>query len=164
MANADKPQGFELKDSEGKQFRTKKYAKSAAVLYPGDVVKANATGDVSVAAAGEVPVGVVLGYADAAEPDVLICDDPEAIFAVQVSNGSFALADVFQNIDLAAGTPDSLLKRSGMSADIGTLAATATLQFKIVGLEDREENEVGAFARILVKPNEHLFKAGTAGV
>lgn len=163
MANANKPQGFELAQSEGKEYRTRRYTKKTGdEIAIGDPVAIAATGDVELFDNGDTSglLGISLEYAAATSVDpILICDDPEAVYEVMV-NADFALADVFQNADVTAGTVSN--RRSG--ASISGLGTGATLPFKIIGLVAREGNEVGSFARVNVKPNQHAFKAGVAGI
>jgi hypothetical protein len=163
MANTNKPQGFELSQSEGKEYRTRAYRKATGdVIAIGDPVSIAAGGDVELFDNGDTSglLGVSLEYkAGTDTSDILICDDPEAVYEVMVL-GNFALADIFLNADVNAGTVSN--KRSG--AALTGLAAGATLPFKIIGLAAREGNEVGSFARVLVKPNQHAFRAGVAGI
>lgn len=163
MANTNKPQGFELAQSEGKEYRTRAYRKKTGdVIAIGDPVAIANTGDVELFDNGDTSglLGVSLEYKAATDTsDILICDDPEAVYEVMVL-GDFQLADIFQNADVDAGTVAN--KRSG--AALSGLGTGATLPFKIIGLAAREGNEVGSFARVLVKPNQHAFKAGVAGI
>ena len=163
MANANKPQGFELAQSEGKEYRTRKYRKASGdEIAIGDPVAITAAGNVELFDDGDTSglLGVSLEYAAASSTDdILICDDPEAVYEVMVL-GSFALADIFLNADVDNGTVAN--RRSG--ASINELDTTADLPFKIIGLVEREGNTVGSFARVYVKPNQHAFKAGVAGI
>lgn len=165
MANANKPQGFELSSSEGKDYRTNVYRKKAGdVIAIGDPVAIAATGDVELydAADGAGLLGVSLEYKAATDTsDILICDDPDAIYEV-MALGDFQLADIFQNADIDAGT--LVNRHSGSSIDMSTKGTTATLPFKLLGLVPREGNVVGSYARIKVKPNQHAFNAGVAGI
>jgi hypothetical protein len=163
MANANKPKGFELAQSEGKEYRTRAYKKKAGdVIAIGDPVSITSTGDVELFDNGDTSglLGVSLEYKAAADTsDILICDDPEAVYEAMVL-GNFQLADIFQNADINAGTVVN--KISG--ASLTGLGTSATLPFKIIGLVPREGNTVGSFARVYVKPNQHAFKAGVAGI
>lgn len=163
MANANKPKGFELAQSEGKEFRTRRYVKKTGdVIAIGDPVAIASTGDIELFDNGDTSglLGISLEYAAGTSvAPILICDDPEAVYEVMV-NAEFAAADVFLNADVTAGTVSN--RHSG--ASISGLATDATLPFKILGLVPREENVVGSFARVYVKPNQHAFKAGVAGI
>lgn len=162
-------------------------ASDATAVYVGDVVKyaGSSTSDgtkatVALASAGDAIVGVVVGFAvnrdninlagqyraASTARDVLVCDSPDVIFEVEASNGTPAATDVGLNANHATGTPDSATNRSGAYIDFGTEATTAALTFKILGLVPREDNEVGASCKLLVKINNHQHGShtGTAGV
>lgn len=56
------------------------------------------------------------------------------LFVVQSSGTAFSIADVGANADVSVGTGSTVTGQSGASLDQGTLATTATLPFRIVGL------------------------------
>lgn len=103
---------------------------------------------------------------------VLVCDSPDMLFEVEVTNAgaaySFAVADVGQNADAyVAGAGSTVTGTSAMSLNSATLAATATLQWKIVGPTIRPDNDpTGANTKVIVKINNHQLSSGTgtAGV
>jgi hypothetical protein len=163
MANVNKPKGFELADTEGKQVRVRPYnKKSGDVIAIGDPVAITADGTIELFDNGDTSglLGVSMEYKAATDTSAtLVCDDPEAVYEV-MANFEFAAADVFLNADVTAGTVSNL--QSG--ASISGAATGATLPFKIIGLVPREGNVVGSFARVYVKPNQHAFKAGVAGI
>jgi hypothetical protein len=166
MPNVNRPFGFQLFRAEGKENRVKFYRKaSGSAIFPGDVVQLLAAGTVGPAAASGAILGVACEYKTAADTtDIAVIDDPEAEFIVQVNGGTFALADVGQNavIDIStAGEVSPPRSRQMLNA---TFATTAAHQWKILGLAPVAENEVGASAIVRVKPNEHVFKAGTTGI
>jgi len=57
-----------------------------------------------------------------------------ALFRVQSNSTGIAFADIGLNVDLTMGTGSSYTGRSGAYLDVSTIAATATLPFRIVGL------------------------------
>lgn len=151
-------------------------------VYVGDVVKQNGTASadgtkatVQLAAAGDPILGVVIGFAPnrdnlniggqyrvaSTSRDVLVCDSTDVVFEVEASNGTPGIADVSLNANHATGTPDATVNKSGAYLDMGTKATTATLSFKILGWAAREDNEVGASAKLLVKINSHQLGGGT---
>jgi hypothetical protein len=156
---------------EGKTVRTRRYAKTAAaVVYEGDLVKRVAAGTLQVAAAGDTDriVGVAARTSLAADGYVDIIDDAEATFQAQ-SDGTtaYAVADNGQNVDIAAGTPDTSLEKSGQLVDMATKGTTATLPLKIIGLApaiNGGENGAGVNALLLVKLNHVERGAGVAGI
>lgn len=165
-------------------------------LYVGDPVTLSGTADsggvpgIVRGTAGSVAlVGVVVGigrYADLmANPNnlnityfpangdttntpwyAMVVDDPNVLFEVQDTGTGTALAatDIGQNIAVKVGTGNGFV--SGFGIDNTTVANTATLQCKLMGLVRREDNEFGAYAKFLVKINNHVYGAstGTAGI
>ena len=95
---------------------------------------------------------------------VMVADDPNLIFEVQeVGTGTaLAVADINLNTNLVVGTNNGFM--SGWQLDNATEAVTATLQMRILGLVPRVDNELGPFAKWLVKINNHEFAAGTVGI
>lgn len=172
MANTDDPRGFIPVQNEGKVVRTRNYAKTAsAVVYEGDLVKRVAAGTVETAGAGITAgiVGVAARTSLAADTTVDVYDDPEGTFLCQTDAVvPYAVADNGLNADIAAGTPDTSLNRSGQLIDMATADVTATLPFKIIGLPfqgiNGAENGAGVNATILVKLNNSERGAGTTGV
>lgn len=171
MANTNDPRGFLLYQGAGKVIRTREYTKTAsAVLYPGDLVKRVAAGTVEVCGAGITAgiVGVCAAYAAAADAVAYVYDDPDAVYQAQCDGTTaYAVADNGQNVDVAAGTPDSSLLVSGMLIDMATKAVTATLPFKILGLANGingDPNAAGVNALLLVKINATEGHAGALGI
>lgn len=103
---------------------------------------------------------------------VLVCDAPDVVYEVEASTGSnaaysFAVADIGQNADLTTVAGSTTTGTSAASLDMATKAATATLQWKILGVVQRPDNEVtGNYTKVLVKINNAQLSAGTgtAGV
>ena len=103
---------------------------------------------------------------------VLVCDAPDVIYEVEAVTGSnasysFLSADVGKNADLATVAGDTNTGTSGAALNMATKATTATLQFKIMGVVQRPDNELtGNATKVLVKINNAQLSAGTgtAGV
>jgi len=169
MANLDTPRGFRLYQLEGKVVRAREYVKTAGQnVYEGALVKRVAAGTLQVAAPADSGiVGVAAATSLATDPDVvMVFDDPEATFVAETT-GVFAAGDEGVNVDIAAGTDDTNLLRSGQIIDMATKATTANLPFKIIKLANpinQEENLAGANADVLVKLNNCERAAGTAGI
>lgn len=160
-------------------------ATDSTAVFVGDAVKSAGSADAlgkyatvaQVAAAGIIR-GVVIGFSD--QPHVafdttnlyrsyrpastamycLVVDDPNVIFEVQEDNGAndIAATMVGLNIDLIVGSGDTASGKSGMELDSSSTAST-TLQCRILGLVDREDNAMGAHAKWEVLINEHEFKS-----
>ena len=90
-----------------------------------------------------------------------VLDDPNQLFIIQ-NDGTSAVANYGKNADVVMGTGSTTTGVSGMELDTSTIANTAALNVKIVGLWDVPNNAVGANAVVVVKINEHLY--GSAGV
>ena len=103
---------------------------------------------------------------------VLVADDPSIIFEVEegVSGGTgtaLTSAAIGLNANLVLkAAPTATYQDSGWVVDNSTEAATATLNVKLLGLSQREDNAFGSFAKWLVKINNHVYSAstGTAGI
>jgi hypothetical protein len=91
-----------------------------------------------------------------------VLDDPSQLFVVQ-ADGSIAQANIGKNADPTASTTGSTT--SGVSAgslDSASIAKTAALTFKIVGLYEVPGNALGNYAQVVVKLNQHQY--GSVGV
>lgn len=94
--------------------------------------------------------------------DCEVVDDPGQLFLVQ-ADGAVTQANIGKNADPTASTTGSTV--NGISA--GTLASasiakTAALTLKIVGLYASPDNELGTNAVVVVKINQHQY--GSVGV
>ena len=103
---------------------------------------------------------------------VLVCDSPDVVYEVEAVTGanasySFAVADVGSNADLSTVAGSTTTGTSAAALNMAGAAATATLQWKILGVVQRPDNEItGASTKVLVKINNAQLSAGTgtAGV
>lgn len=103
---------------------------------------------------------------------VLVCDSPDVVYEVEASTGanaaySFAVADVGLNADLTTVAGSTTTGTSGAALNMAGAANTATLQWKILGVVQRPDNEItGQYTKVLVKINNAQMSAGTgtAGV
>jgi len=97
-----------------------------------------------------------------------VADDPNQIFVVaadaSLTNRATALATVFANANLgtSARTGSTDTGRSNSQVDVDSIATTATLPLRIVGLSDDVANNdwASAGAHLLVRINAH-FNAAT---
>lgn len=164
-------------------------ASDATALFIGDPVILSGSADatltdpaitIATAAGGNRVTGVVVGFRPSplieangyrpasTEAYVLVSDDPFALYEIQDDSvgGALAAADIGLNADLIAAAGNTFTKRSGWMLDTSTKATTATLQLRIVGLQDRADVEVGANAKVLVRLNltTETPAAGSTGV
>lgn len=165
-------------------------ATDATAVYVGGLVKlagsADANGIPTVTgnvSAGNVVVGVVVGvdpvegvssinldrtYRPASTAMyVWVADDPEVVFECQEDGDTtpIAAASVGLNatlINLTSGSTST--GRSSMEIDSTTVATTATLDVQILRLAQKPDNAIGAYAKWLVKLNNHQFVDGATGV
>jgi hypothetical protein len=98
---------------------------------------------------------------------VLVCDDPGMVYEVEAVTGSnssysFAAANVGLNADLSTVAGSTTTGLSAAALDMSTAAATATLQWKIIGVVLRPDNEpTGNATKVLVKINNAHMGNGT---
>ena len=103
---------------------------------------------------------------------VLVADDPNILFEIEEgitgSGAGTALtaAAVGNNADFVVIAPTNTYQDSGTLLDNSTEAVTATLNLKLMGLAQREDNAFGTRAKWIVKINNHQYgsSTGTAGV
>lgn len=164
---------------------------SAAALYIGDPVISSGTSDangiagITLAAATGAIRGVIVGIGTspglianpsnldityrpaAAQSDdwyALVVDDPNMIFEVQEIGTGTALtaAEVGLNVNLVVGTGNGYV--SGWQVSNSGEDTTDTLQVRLLGLAQRQDNAFGQYAKWLVKINNHEFYLGNAGL
>lgn len=195
MANINAPFGLKLVKGipgTGSETMVRCYIPStdANAVFIGDTVKVAGSADasgfhptVAVCAAGNPIFGVVqevfqvdgLGssanYYRSHRPAstamyVNVCVDPNALYEVQAS-GSIAATDIGLNADLSMATAgNTSFGISGQKLDVAAMDTTATRQVKIMGLAKGAENEIGNYAKLIVKLNNAQLGShtGTAGV
>jgi hypothetical protein len=151
-------------------------AASSTAIYQNDPVKMANTGEIEVAAAGDVLLGALTGVfftdASTSKPtyanhlkasntatDIVgfIADDPYERFEVQ-SAGTVSQTNIGNCADISytAGSSPNFVSKVEAS---GTMAA-GTAQLKIIGVsKDPDNNELGAAnANVVVTINEHFLK------
>ncbi len=159
-------------------------ATDSTALYIGDPVIIAGSADTdgtptatraTAASAGRI-TGVVVGFEPNATINaagfgaastafyILVCDDPAVLYEIQEDSvgGALAATSVGLNADLIAASGNNATKQSGFMLDSSTAATTATLQLRIVQLEQRADNEIGTNAKWLVAINLPT-ETGTAG-
>jgi hypothetical protein len=90
-----------------------------------------------------------------------VIDDPSQLFLIQCDAG-FTAADVGENADVIGTGGSTTTGVSTMELNSSTLAVTAALNLKTVGLYNVPGNDFGTNAVVVVKINEHVY--GSAGV
>jgi hypothetical protein len=169
-------------DGKGRTYAVP--ASHASIIAIGDVVTETGTADangnpqVDVATASTIVTGVVVGirpdYSTEALSDiripastagtVIVNEDPDAEYEVNVSNGPLVLADVGLNANIVAtaATTSGGLTRSNMTINATGIATTATLQFRIERLLVGSDGVLGS--RAVVRVNKSTNNTGATGI
>ena len=194
MANQDSPFGLRpVRMVNGSPFsnqqnRYRIAANYSTSIFQGDLVKAVTGGGIErvAAADGGLVLGVFNGctYTDptsgkqkwsnyypastnASDIIAFVVDAPDTVFEVQ-ANAAFPVADLFGNFDIVDNDPvgDTTSGISNMEVSVVTGATTASLPLKAIDVsQDPLNNDVAtANTNVLVIINNHLFRAGTAGL
>lgn len=130
------------------------------------------------ATATDIMLGVVVGFlpnqdnlmlkhrAASTNRIALVVDDPQVIFEIEEINSGTALtaAEVGLNTRISVGAGNTTTGLSGMVLDNGQEVTTATEPLRILGLVKRPDNNYGLGAKWMVLLNDHMFRAGVAGV
>ena len=177
MANVDNPCGFRPFMQDGKTPRiTKCFHTSgdSTGIFIGDPVvktgtaRANTDATMIVAAAGAtgVATGVALNYvAGSANGDVYVYDDPQQVFVIQDDNSkTSAVTMIGSNASLLATAGHTTSGQSRYELNTTTEATTATLTAKIIGIDKRVDNAIGANCDWLVRINTATEAANTLGI
>lgn len=160
MANSNRPCGF---IPHGVPLRITKYPSTAAAIYPGDMVKMTSSGQIAVAAAGDLLLGAALSYVPAAGGECQVADHPDQMFSGQVAASEIdAQTDIFNCADIVATAGNSTYFLSRHAVDGSTQSGSATAQVRILNIEDAIGNALGQYVRVLVRINEHFFTAAQA--
>lgn len=196
MANSNAPTGFRpVKYRSGAPYNgaVNVYyvpASDGTALYIGDPViiagggdangvqtatraTAGSAGRITGVVTGFVPSPALVGGGYKYRPAstaayILVADDPDLVFECQEDavGGALAAADIGLNADMASGSGSAVTGLSGFQLDTSTKATGATLQWRIVGFVQREDNAIGANAKVLVRINlpTETGAAGSTGV
>lgn len=202
MANVDRVNGFRpVKSGTGAPYngQVNLYfipSTDSTAVFVGDLVKlaGSASTDgyptVAQAAAGDVPVGVVVGFlpenvtpggiSNGRTPNldtpihrvastnryVLVADDPDLVMVGQEDGvgGALAVTNIGQNASIIVAAGSTVTGASGMEIDSSTAATTRTLVLRLLGFVNSPDNEIGsANAKLLVGFNIHQYRSGHDG-
>lgn len=170
---AQKQYGYQIADNQAGAI----YQGDLVVVYDGYVIKYDA-------ASHPAPTGVFNGvqYDDPTRANkptwknyypgsvnitqgIIACevlDDPNQLFLVQ-ADGAVTQANIGKNADPTAATTGSTTSGvSNGSLSSASIDKAAALTFKIVGLYESPDNEMGTYAVLVVKLNQHQY--GSVGV
>lgn len=131
------------------------------VSYP--VVAQAAAGDTMIGTASsfkEDPTNLTLLYRTASTARVVyVAVDPNYKYSMQM-NGTPAASDVGQTYNVTVGSGSTITGISAMQLDRSTVGNDK--QFRVIGLYPAEDNEWGAYAKVVCIPNLHQYKVTTA--
>jgi hypothetical protein len=92
-----------------------------------------------------------------------VIDDPNQLFLIQ-SAGTPTQANFGTNADITASTTGSTTTGVSNMTMSGTFTEAAAANLKAVGLWNTPDNEIGQYAVLVVKINEHMYgSTGTPG-
>lgn len=95
----------------------------------------------------------------------LIVDDPTVIFEVMDDGLNILTATaVNKNCSMTIANPTAPAQNSATVLLTSSVATTAALNYRIMGLVQRDDNTFGQYARWLVRANQHELNGNTAGV
>ena len=190
MANLDAPFGLRparTSISSQQQNRYRIAANYNTSIFQGDLVAMVTGGGIERVAAGGS--GFILGVLNGCEftdpttgkptfsnhypastnaSDIIanVIDDPNAVFEIQ-ADAAFPVTDLAGNYDILATAGDTTSGTSRIELEVGTSDSTvATLPLKAIDISQDPENSDTSTANtnVIVKINNHLFSAGTAGL
>ena len=190
MANLDAPFGLRparTSISSQQQNRYRIAANYNTSIFQGDLVAMETGGGIERVAAGGS--GFILGVFNGCEftdpttgkptfsnhypastnaSDIIanVIDDPNAVFEIQ-ADAAFPVTDLAGNYDILATAGDTTSGTSRIELEVGTADSTvATLPLKAIDISQDPENSDASSANtnVIVKINNHLFSAGTAGL
>jgi len=175
MANLDNPRGLVplMQNNEAPKL-SRYYHSAATAIFKGDpVVKTgtahtdkDSTPIAAAAGADGVCTGVAAGYAKAsAGTYILVYDDPLQQYVCQCDTGqAAAVTDIGANCDFVAGAGSTTDEKSDYELDLSSATTTVTLSAKIIGLDKRVDNVIGAHADLIVTLNTSTEADNTLGI
>jgi hypothetical protein len=143
-----------------------KLAAYATALFRGDAVNRVASGPIEVSATPGTTTyqGVNLNFGAASTAtDHIVVDDPNALFTAQMSL-ALAAADIGKNANLLLSAGNAATKQSRHAVNSTGIAATATLDVKLLRLLSDPTNELGDYGRVVLVFNKHRMNPGVLGV
>lgn len=150
MANADRPRGF-LPVGD---FKVRKY-KAGAAIVPGEFVRLSADGYVDPVAAGETIRGLAMSLAKVEGDEVMVIDDPNQYYVGQADGSDIdAQTDIGQACDVLATGENTTYNAARMEIDSSTISGSDG-QLKIIDIQDRVDNALGAQADVIVQIHEY---------
>lgn len=163
MANKDRPRGAE---PMGEIKSVTKYVAGAAIA-PGEFVQQSADGKLDPATSVSVCCGVALTRAAADGDDVIVADSPEQKFIVQADGSDIdTQTDIglLYNILDTADDTTYRIARMQLDSSTGDAGTSANGALRLLAIEDRPDNALGAQVDCVVKINKHQFGDNQDGI
>jgi len=158
----------------------------STAIFQGDPVKPTGAGNVTLAAGGTsyAIVGVFNGcfYTDpttqkptfknyypgsvaAGDITAFVVDDPNTVFLVD-ANAAFTRADLFKNYSLttATGNTQTGISKKQLNVSASGTGTTFAVQAIDIAQDDNNGDTANSNANVMVRINNHFFKAATAGL
>jgi len=168
------------------QNRYRVASNNSTSIYQGDVVIPFTSGNIgrAIANTSTAAVGVFNGcfYTDpttqkptfknylpgstvASDIVAFVIDGPDTVFEVN-ANGIFAVADIFKNFQINNASGSTSTGISLVQLDVAESGVTATYLVQAIDISSDVTNSdvTVSNANILVRINNHAYKAGTAGL
>lgn len=158
-------------------------ATDGTAIYLGDLVKLAGSADAdgvptaTLASSTDEVLGVVVAVeaetnesliyrAASTLRNILVVTDPSVLFEIQEDSegGALAATSVGLNANFSNSGGTAATGKSTMELDSSSANTTATLDFQIVRLAQRADNEIGTNAKWLVRLNNHQYVDGTTGI
>jgi len=162
MANQDRPRGFEPRD----EVLTAKRYVAGGKIAPGELVSMASDGKVDPTAVASPALGVAIGSA-VLDEKILVADHPDQQYLVQADGSEINVqTDIGLNYNIVATGDDTIYNISRMELDSSDADAstTASLALRLLGIEDRPDNALGAQVDCVVVINNHQLGKNRAGI
>jgi hypothetical protein len=168
------------------QNRYRIAANNTTAIFQGDLVIPTTSGQITryVAGTSNAVVGVFNGcfYTDpttqkptwrnyypsstnASDIIAFVIDGPDTVFEID-ANASFAVADLFQNYSVTNVSGSTLSGISQVQLDVSTSGVASTFVVQAIDISQDPLNSdlTVSNVNIMVRINNHFYKAGTAGL
>ena len=93
-----------------------------------------------------------------------VCYDPQTIYEVQGDSGTWVADNIGLNTTITTTAGSTTTGQSAAVLAQASVETTATLDVQIIDLKPEVGNELGAYAKFLVKLNNHQYVDGTTGI
>jgi len=104
------------------------------------------------------------GTVNASDIVATVIDDPDVVYQID-SDGSFQIADIFQNFSVTDTTGSTLTGISTAQLDYSTAGTSSQLVLQAIDISQQVgDDEAGTNADVLVRINRHFFGYARGGV